>query len=137
MDLPFKISTVLCPFPSFQHCLGVLRKTQPADIATRSNVDVHNMYQGKLRRHIAKGGLAGMPEVTVHDHRAAYCAFVYSLFVSSKTFASTICDVLGHESLDESLCYSHVRLMIDLRKLGPLMPRTDECVQALMLMAQS
>ena len=128
---------LLCPFPAFQHCLGVLRKTQPADIATRSNVDVHNMYQGKLRRHIAKGGLAGMPEVTVHDHRAAYCSFVYSLFVSSKTFASTICDVLGHESLDESLCYSHVRLMGDLRKLGPLMPRTDECVQALMLMAQS
>ena len=44
---------------------------------------------------------------------------------------------MGHESLDESLCYSHVRLMGDLRKLGPLMPRTDECVQALMLMAQS
>ena len=58
--------------------------------------------------------------------------------MSSKTFASTICDVLGHESLDESLCYSHVRLMGDFQgKLGPLMPRTDECVQALMLMAQS
>ena len=46
----------------------------------------------------------------IHDFRAAYCSFVYCMFDCPHTFASTACDVVGHESIHESLSYNHIKL---------------------------
>ena len=69
------------------------------------------MYQQMLKRHMDNGvGIPFMPRCKPHVHRAAYCSLVFMLFDCPNTFARTVCEIIGHESIQESLSYNHVRL---------------------------
>ena len=55
--------------------------------------------------------LPGFPAPAhIHDLRATYVAAVGNLFVSPVSAPRMAMRVLGHETLQDSLAYSHVRL---------------------------
>ena len=113
---------ILVPFRLFANGLRVLREKQRGE--TLTNAQAKNRYQGNLQRDLSHGALRGMPQQChIHDLRATYMVAVCELFVSPWTFSRTAMACLGHESMQESLCYQSVRLegISNLRgSLGPL-----------------
>ena len=120
---------LLCKFSEFKRAFDIMRtKTQGTDVL--SNADVNKLYHMKLRRQLnVKKGLPYMPNCKIHDLRAAYASAVFILCECKDTFARTCMDILGHESIHESLSYNHIRLLglegVEKRPLRPAVPLPD------------
>lgn len=126
--IPYVIP-LICKFKYFHRALCFLRQKQPTDITSFPNARVSRMYQQMLKRHMDNGvRIPFMPRCKLHDHRAACCSLVFVLFDCPNTFARTVCEIIGHESIQESLSYNHVRLkgvgQMD-NSLGSLSPPED------------
>jgi hypothetical protein len=128
-DMDFEyVTPLLCRFEDFNKTLIILREKQPPNIASYTNKEVSKMYQKQVRRPLDRFGFPFMPKCKIHDFRAAYCSFVYCMFDCPNTFASTTCDVVGHESIHESLSYNHIKLQGvggAENSLGPLKPEAE------------
>lgn len=121
---PYSIP-LLVPFRAFANGLRALREKQGGELL--SNMQAKNRYQGNLQRDLAST-LRFMPPCHIHDLRSTYMVAVYELFVSPWTFSRTAMACLGHESMQESLCYQNVRLegLASLRgSLGALHLKSD------------
>ena len=107
---PYRIP-LLVPYSAFAKGLLALRQKQASsDVATLTNAKVTARYQPQVQRGLAKGALPGMPPCHIHDFRGTYVAAINLLFVSPVSVPRTAMKVCGHECLQDSLSYAHVRL---------------------------
>ena len=70
-------------------------------------------YNKTLRRALLKSKqvIPGLPTgINEHVLRYIYAAYVYQCFQCHTSFAHTVMGVLGHETLQDSLAYSSVKL---------------------------
>ena len=82
-------------------------------VAALSNAQVSKRYNKTLRRALLKSKpvVPGLPTgINEHVLRSMYAAYVYQCFQCHASFARTIMGVLGHETLQDSLAYSNVKL---------------------------
>ena len=105
---------LLVPYSTFAKGLLALRQRQARsgkDAAVLTNAQATARYQKNVQRGLEAGALPGMPSgCHVHDLRATYVAAVGTLFVPPVSLPRMAMRVLGHETLQDSLSYSHVRL---------------------------
>ena len=116
---------LLVPYDSFAKGLLALRQKQAmkGTVATFTNAQITARFQPNVQRGLEAGALPGMPTSShIHDLRAAYVAGVGALFVSPVSAPRMAMKILGHETLLDSLAYSHVKLEgVELAgSLGPL-----------------
>ena len=106
---PYRIP-LLVPYGAFAKGLLALRQKQGAHLCL-TNAAVTKRYQKTVQRGLESHALPGFPTTArLHDLRATYVAAVGALFVSPASAPRTAMKILGHEALQDSLAYSHVRL---------------------------
>ena len=102
---------LLVPFGSFATGLLALRQKQACALANLTNAETTKRWQKTVQRGLDGGALPGFPPTAhIHDLRATYVAAVGELFVSPVSAPRMAMRVLGHETLQDSLAYSHVRV---------------------------
>ena len=106
---PYSIP-LLVPYSTFAKGLLALRQKQGKTIAHLTNAQVTDRCQSNVQRGLDAGALPGFPVSHIHDLRAAYVAAVGALYVSPISAPRMAMKILGHETLLDSLAYSHVSL---------------------------
>ena len=105
---------LLVPYATFAKGLLALRQRQArsrTSAAALTNAQATARYQANVQRGLEGGALPGMPHGShIHDLRGAYVAAVGAMFVSPVSAPRMAMRVLGHDTLQDSLAYSHVRL---------------------------
>ena len=104
---------ILCDVETLTKAYSVLRQKQ-ADkgVTALTPKEVKSKYHGQLAFYVKDGRtLSQLPTwCHFHDLRACYASFVHQCFDTGATFQRVAMEILGHESIQESLSYGHVRL---------------------------
>lgn len=100
---------LLVPFEEFATALERLRERQ-GDVSHLSNKKISIRYQGNLSRTMKETFSELSSRARAHDLRAMYAQMVFQAFDWEASFNHVTMRMLGHDTLEQSLSYSTVKV---------------------------